>query len=299
MTIERSQISIQFVVLIICLFCLSLKAQADEPKRKGYSFFGIGLSLVDYEENSTVAIDGVVIDVETDTASIITQSSGAFTYVNPRWGFYLQTLSTLGVPKSSESWEHNDVIVQGNSVSFRFQRLALLGSRRLKQKQNHLLFGLQYGNFEYRRFGGRFTDAAEQIGVDESSFPTGTISETVWDVTALIGIERTNLFNTNKAGWQYQGRLLLGTPLMSSVVNTAVEDGRSFSNSFNGLEMQAQALIAYQFNPHFMIAASLEISANRRDAISTRTRAQNTDNAFPSTTFVSVLPSVSAHWSLK
>ena len=242
-------------------------AQEATADRQGYSVLGGGYSIVDYEESSTLIVGDDTIDVETEAASIVTQSSGAFVSVNPSWGFYLHTLSTLGVPKSDEDWELGETDIRSNSVSFQYQRVELVASRRLKSSTTHALLGAQYSKLEYRRFGATLTDAASDFGIDEDTFESGTISETVWDITVLVGIERNTVFINSGRGWRYHGRVLVGVPLLSTIVNTSIANGKSFSNSFNGVEARALGIIGYQFSKNFFVGASLEVSIAQKNSV--------------------------------
>jgi hypothetical protein len=274
-----------------------VSAQETTAYRQGYSVLGGGFSVVDYEESSTLKVGDGTIDIETEAASIVTQSSGAFVSVNPTWGFYLHTLSTLGVPISGESWELDSTVIRSNSVSFQYQRVELVGSRRLKSSITHALFGAQYGKLEYRRFGAALTEAAADFGIDEDTFESGTVSETVWDVTALVGIERNTVFIGSGRGWRYQGRVLVGVPLLSTIVNTSVANGKSFSNSLNGVEARALGLIGYQYSAHVFVGASLEVSLSRKSSFGREVDSTTGVTEFPSTTFVSIFPGIGAYWS--
>lgn len=287
--------------LLLCSFAILSNlwpnAASANDNRLGYSFYGAGVSLFDYEESSTLSFAGNQVDIETETASIFTLSSGAFVFVNPTWGFYLNTLSTLGVPRSNEEWELSDTVVRRNAVSFEYQRLELLGSYALPFNRTHALFGIQYSNFEYRRFGPSLTDAATDFGIGESVLAAGAVSETLWDVTALIGLEYTSVFSDPSSGWQYQARVLLGTPLIRNIVNTSIANGQAFSENFNGVEFRVSGLIGYRLHHSVVVGSRIELTVVQKDSLNGEVDIGAETTAFPSTTLVSLTPSVSVFWS--
>ncbi len=301
MQVSRNGLVSKELVTRILVSCLLLPgwvaAQATTMDRQGYSVLGGGFSFLDYEESSTLTVGDDTIDVETETASIVTQSSGAFVSVNPSWGFYLHTLSTLGVPKSEENWELGEAVIRSTSVSFQYQRVELVGSRRLTASNTYALFGAQYSKLEYRRFGATLTDAASGFGIDKDTFESGTVSESVWDITALVGVERSTVFMNSSRGWRYQGRVLVGVPLLSTIVNTSVSNGKSFSESFNGVEARALGLMGFQFSAHFFVGAGLEVSVARKNSAGREVDPITGVTEFPSTTFVTLFPGIGAYWS--
>ncbi|MFK7889422.1 MAG: hypothetical protein AB8B63_01300 [Granulosicoccus sp.] len=286
-------------LLLICMLANASSSNAQERahQRQGYSVLGAGFSVLDYEESSALTVDDASIDIETESASIFTQSSGTFVSVGPTWGFYLHTLSTLGVPEADEDWELNDVVVRSSSVSFDYQRLELLASRRFKTGRVHTIAGLQYSSLEYRRFGAELTDAAATFGIDDTTFESGTVSETVWDISAMAGVEYNTVFTDSARGWRHQGRLLLGVPLYSNIVNTSVANGKSFSDNFNGIQARGLGLVGFQFSANIFVGASLEVSLTRKNEIDREVDGVSGVTRFPSTVFVSVFPSLGVYWS--
>lgn len=286
-------------LLPICLLVSvsTANAQDNANQRQGYSVLGAGFSVLDYEESSSLTVGDASIDIETESAGIFTQSSGTFVSVSPAWGFYLHTLSTLGVPESDEDWELNDIVVRSSSVSFDYQRLELLASRRLVSDSVYAMAGFQYSNLEYRRFGAELTDAAATFGIDDTTFESGTVSETVWDISAMAGVEYNTIFSDSGRGWRHQGRLLLGVPLYSNIVNTSVANGKSFTDSLNGIQTRVMGLIGFQFSANVFVGASLEVSLARKNGLDREVDGETGITRFPSTTLVSVFPSLGAYWS--
>jgi len=282
----------------IVLLSVSLEIGAAESVagRAGYSFFGAGSDFMDYEENTTRQIAGETIDVETSIGLNFTQQSGAYVAVNQDWGFYLVTASTLGESGSDEAWQIDDTTVRTNKVSFERQRLGFLATYRIASK-DFLLFGAQYGNTEFKRFAASLTPEAAAFGIDETTFSAGTVSENVWDLSLVAGYEWSTLFDSAAAGWRYQLQLIAGVPLTTSITNTDVNEGESFSAGFNGLQLRLNWVYGYQFSENVLAAFSLELGFARRNAISRDFADASGITEFPENTLIYSYPSVVVYWS--
>lgn len=265
-------------------------------KRPGYSFFGLGLNVIDYEENTALQVDGGIIDVETDSTVNVTQQSGTFVSFNNDWGFYLTTTSTLGESRANESWEIDETIVRENKVAFEQQRINFVLSRHYKAN-NYFLFGARYDNTEFKRFAHQLTPSAAGLGLLESSFVPGTESETVLEFSLIGGIERTTLFMTNDPGWRYQAQLIVGIPILSSISNTEINSGEKFTDSFSGFVAQVRTTYGYQFNENLFAGISLDLAISQRNSIDKNVEDATGVNRFPENTLISTFPSVALYWS--
>ena len=279
---------------------LSLSCYADTPpetkQRSGYSFFGAGYDLVDYEENTVRIIDGKTVDVETASGLKFTQHSGAYISVNSDWGFYLGSSSTLGESQSEEQWQIDDISVITNKVSFERQRIEGLITYRFAPER-YFLLGVQYSNIDFKRFAAHLTPEAASFGVDETTFSAGTVSESVWDLSLKIGYEMSTLFDSNHPGWQYQVQAIAGLPLTTSITNTDVNEGQSYNRHFGGIQLRLNLLYGYQFNEHIVAALSLELALRRRDAISHDVIGSTGITEFPENTLLYSFPSFILMWS--
>ncbi|MBC8210117.1 MAG: hypothetical protein H8E21_03550 [Gammaproteobacteria bacterium] len=264
--------------------------------RAGYSFFGAGSDFMDYEENTTRQIGGKTIDVETSIGLNFTQQSGAYVAVNQDWGFYLVTASTLGESGSDEAWQIDDITVRTNKVAFERQRLGVLATYRLGSK-DFLLLGAQYGSTEFKRFAARLTPQAVAFGITDTTFSDGTVSENVWDFSAVAGYEWNTLFNSAAPGWRYQLQLIAGIPLSTSITNTDVNEGDSFSAGFNGLQLRLNWVYGYQFSENVLAAFSLELGFARRNPISRDFTDASGVTEFPENTLIYSYPSLVVYWS--
>lgn len=262
----------------------------------GFSSFSIGASLIDYEESTRLTVAGSLVDVETDLGAIPTQSSNAYVAIDQKWGFYLFSVSTLGVPQSTEQWEVDEVVIRSNEVSFEQQKIGVLGSLR-KHDAGRLLFGARYGKLEFKRFAARLAPAAASLGVTEDTFPDGTVSEAVWDISLLAGYESGTLLGASTRKWQYQWRVMLGVPLVTNVSNTEINDGKVFSDTLNGYAIGLDGLLGYQLTPNFLVGANLQFEVQQRYALDGDLSEEGTRTAFPGTRTVTIIPTLGAYWS--
>ena len=267
-----------------------------EDGRRGYSFFGAGFDFVDYEENTARNIDGKTVDIETELELKFTQHSGAYISINTDWGFYLTSSSTLGDSKSDEQWQIDDTTVRENSVSFSRQRLEGLATYRLATFE-YLLFGVQYSSIDFKRFAAQLTSKAGSFGVDETSFSPGTVSENVWDVSVKIGYEINSIFHHPNPGWRYQLQVIAGIPLTTNISNTDVNDGESYSSSFEGLQLRLNGVYGYQFSENVLAAFGLELALRRRDVIIHDVISSTGITEFPENTLLYSFPSFIVLWS--
>lgn len=288
---------ISFCLLSIVFTLISSTVSADTMiQRQGYSFFGAGFDLLDYEENTTREIGGQVIDVETPSATNFTQQSGAYVAIDADWGFYLTTASTLGESSTDEEWVIGSTLVRTNRVAFERQRLAGIATLRM-QNSRYLLFGAQYSKSEFKRFAASLTADAASFGLTDTTFTSGTISENVWDMTLVAGYEWNTLFKNKMSGWKYQLQLMAGLPVYSSVTNTDIDNGASFSDSFDGFHLQANFIYGYQFSENAVAGFSLESAYSQRNEIDT----QLTDAAgtikLPESNLFYFYPGFTMYWS--
>ncbi|MBX2884483.1 MAG: hypothetical protein KTR32_31305 [Granulosicoccus sp.] len=288
--------SVSKLVLVICLVFSSNLLADPEQARPGFSSFGLGFNSIDYEENSARVIAGRRVDVETDSIVNIAQQSGTYVSFNNDWGFYLFSSSTLGETKTEESWEIDEIPIRTNKVSFEQQRIAFLLSRRINQDR-HLLFGAQYNNTEFRRFGARLTPSASQFNVTQEMLNTGTESETAFDITFSLGFEITSLFVKPEPGWRYQIRGVLGLPVFTNISNTEVNDGESFKDGFNGFSGQLNFVYGYQFNANLFAAFFMDLALSKRNAIDRPTSDEFGITEFPENTLVYFYPGLALYWS--
>jgi len=275
---------------------LAVAQNSVNQRQSAFSSFSIGASLIDYEESPRLTVDGRVIDVETDLGAIPTQSSNAFVAIDRRWGFYLFSVSTLGVPRSTELWQIDEQIVRTNRVSFEQQSIGVLGSRRWRSNYQWL-FGARYSKLEFKRFSASLTPESANFGITADTFSDGTVSETVWDISVLLGFEKSTLFLGDSNGWQYQWQVTVAVPLTSSLSNTEVEQGRAFSDSFNGYGVRLSAVLGFRFTTNFLIGASLQVQVLQRYALEQESSSAVALTAFPENRTVSVLPAIGAYWS--
>ncbi|MFK7992512.1 MAG: hypothetical protein AB8B87_00135 [Granulosicoccus sp.] len=294
--------SIRIVILIICVVVTDMttsRANSEpvtKPTRAGYSFFGLGVNFIDYEENSAQRVDGRIVDVETASMVNVAQQSGTYVSFSNEWGFYLITSSTLGESQSEESWVVDDAIIRTNKILFEQQRIGLLLSKHLKSDY-YYLFGAQYNNTEFRRFGTTLTPAATDFGLTAESANLGTESETVLDLAAVAGLEKTTVFMSDQPGWRYQFQAVLGLPLLTNISNTEINDGEKFGEGFSGLFGQGRFNYGYQFNKNIFLSLNLEIAVSQRNAIDREISDSVRTTEFPSNTLVYFFPSLSLYWS--
>ncbi len=267
-----------------------------EPTRAGYSFFGLGLNFIDYEENSVQRVGEQVVDVETASMVNVAQQSGTYVSFNKDWGFYLITSSTLGESQSEESWEIDNEIVRTNKILFEQQRIGLLLSKHFTSNY-YYLFGAQYNNTEFRRFGTALTQSAEDSGLTFESVNLGTESETVLDLAAVVGLEKTTVFTSEQPGWRYQVQAVLGLPLLTNISNTEINDGQSFGEAFNGIFAQGRFNYGYQFNKSIFLSLNLEVAISQRNRIDRKISDDLGTTEFPSNTLVYFFPSMALYWS--
>lgn len=295
-------ISIRYALSVMTLLLLLMTTNTfaveplEDKSRAGYSFFGLGYEILDYEENTAPVIDGKSIDVETATIVNLTQQSGAYVAINHDWGFYLATASTLGETISNEEWQIDGVTVRTNNVSIVRARVGFLASRRISST-GFLLFGAQYGKTEFKRFAANLTPEAGDFGIDENTFSDGTVSESVWNYSLVAGYESNTLFISKLPGWRHQFQLIAGVPLITNISNTEVNEGASFSESFNGFHIRASGIYGYQFNENFMAAFGLEMGVSQRNAISQDFEDSEGATEFPESNIVYFYPALVAMWS--
>ena len=284
-------------LLVLLLSLNSFAAESKEsPARQGYSFFGLGFDVLDYEENTTRKIDGKTIDIETASGINLTQQSGAYVSINDDWGFYLVTASTLGDSNSDEEWQIDDITVRTNKVAFERQRLGFLASQRISST-GFFLFGAQYNKTEFKRFAAKLTPQAIDFGIDDSSFSAGTVSENVWDLSLVAGYESNTIFTSKESGWRHQMQLVAGVPLFTSITNTDVNEGESFSKSFNGFQLRFNGFYGYQFDPNMILAVGLELGISQRNSISRDFTDTSGVTEFPESNLLYLYPSLVALWS--
>ncbi|MFK7859968.1 MAG: hypothetical protein AB8B64_14155 [Granulosicoccus sp.] len=288
---------VQFAILVFT-FTISQVTVADGKRQRGFSFLAAGLSLVDYEESSTFRFNGQTVDVETDSVQLVTQSSGVFVSINDKWGFYLQSSSTLGVPRSSERWEINEQQVRTNRVSFEQQDIVLIATKHISDTSRWLLGG-GYQQFEFQRFAAQLTPSAPAFGIDEAALVDGTVSEVVTYLTGVVGLETSTLFDSNLKGWRYRAQAVLTVPALTTINNTSVAQGRSFSQSLNGAGLILNGTIGYQLNNSILIGAQLTARVRHQNAISREVEGIGGQTRFPETRFVSIQPAFTAYWSFQ
>ena len=285
------------IALTICLFSMALKAaDSDVGARPGYSFFGLGPNFVSYEENTTLQIDDSVVDVETETTINTTQQSGTYVSFSKDWGFYLTTSSTLGESSSEERWLVGETTIRSNRVSFEQQHIGFVLSRRYKSNYS-VLFGAQYDNTEFKRFAHQPTPAASEFVQDENFSDPGTESETVLELSFVAGLEKTTIFQTTQPGWRYRTRVLFGSPVLTRISNTEVNDGKSFSEEFNGLVLHARATYGYQINANLFAGINIDLAVSKRNAIDRGVADSAGITRFPKNTLIYLFPSLSLYWS--
>ncbi len=285
------------LLLIWIVFSGSALAQSGtEFSRAGFSFFGLGLNFIDYEENSARQVGGRTVDVETDSMVNVAQQSGTYVSFNDVWGFYLVSSSTLGESKAEESWEVDESVIRTNKVSFEQQRIAFLLSRQFRSN-SYLLAGAQYNNTEFRRFGASLTPAASAFGLTEESISGGTESETVLEISLVAGIEKSTFFTGVAPGWRYHWQVLLGLPLITSIANTEINNAETFSQGFNGVQGQLKFNYGYQFSSNILASVNLELALSRRDSINREVTDSFGITEFPDNTLVYFFPSLALYWS--
>lgn len=285
------------ILLAVCLLPIASNASDDDDKiRPGYSFFGLGPNFVSYEENTTLQIEDRVIDVETETTINTTQQSGTYVSFSRDWGFYLTTSSTLGETSSTESWLIDNTTIRTNKVSFEQQHIGLVLSR-LYRGNNHLLFGAQYDNTEFKRFAHQLTPEASDFVQDENFGDPGTESETVLELSIVAGFEKSSVFHTSQPGWRYRTRLLFGIPVITRISNTEVSDGKSFTEEFNGLIGHARATYGYQINANIFAGINVDLAISKRNAIDRGIADSAGITRFPKNTLVYLFPSLALYWS--
>ncbi len=286
-----------FILFVGALISTQALAQAPSTAmRSGYSFFGLGLNAIDYEENFAPEIAGQEVDVETSSILNLAQQSGTFVAFNDKWGFYLVSSSTLGEARSDESWDIGDTSIRNNKISIEQQRIAFLLSKHFRSDQ-YFIFGAQYHNTEFRRFAATLTPAAAQFNVDDSVIDAGTESESLLELTAVVGIEKTNVFASAEPGWRHQFQLLLGVPVLTTISNTNISDGKSFNQSFNGFFGYSRLNYGYQFNKNIFVSLNLDLAISNRNAIDRVVRDSFGETQFPSNTLLHVFPSLALYWS--
>lgn len=287
------------IALLLSVCLLSNSAHSSDSlneKRPGYSYFGLGPNLIDYDESTALQINESLVDVETASTVNIAQQSGTYVSITSDWGFYLDTSTTLGESRNDERWLVNDTSIRTNKVSFEQQRLSFVLSKHYRAT-DYLLFGAQYSNAEFKRFAQQLTDEASSFGLDENSFESGTESETVLELSLVAGLERSTLFKTSDPGWRYRGQFILGLPLLTRISNTEINNGESFSEEFNGFVAHLRTTYGYQFNRNLLVGFNLDVAVSKREAID-RGVADNTGiTRFPENTLIFWFPSVALFWS--
>jgi hypothetical protein len=159
------------------------------------------------------------------------------------------------------------------------------------------LFGAQYGKSEFKRFAAKLTPEASDFGIDENTFSDGAVLESVWNYSLVVGYESNTLFTSKLPGWRHQLQVVAGVPVITSISNTDVNEGESFSESFNGFHLRFNGVYGYQFNENFIAAFALEMGTSQRDAISQDFEDSGGTTEFPENNIVYFYPSIVAMWS--
>ncbi len=288
----------RIILFVVCaLFTHQAIAQSpSSPQRAGYSFFGLGLNAIDYEENFAPNIGGQQVDVETNSIFNIAQQSGTFVAFKEDWGFYLVSSSTLGAARSEESWDAGNSSIRNNKISIEQQRIAFLLSKHFRSDQ-YYIFGVQYHDTEFRRFDVNLTPTAANINSSNVVINSGTESESLLELAMVVGIEKTNVFTSAEPGWRHQFQLMLGVPVLTSISNTEISDGKSFNQTFNGVFAYSRLNYGYQFNRNIFVSLNLDLALSKRNAIDTVIRDSFGEAQFPKNTLLHAFPNVALYWS--
>lgn len=268
-------------------------------ERAGYSYLGLGLEMVSYEERAQLsATDNftqqvVSLDLNSDfTSSNLAQRFGAYVAVNQDWGFYINGSSTLGSSSESEDWFIDGANVQTDSMSLYRSDTNVWLTRRLADK-HWLVFGGSYNRIDYKRFNFELTPEGQALGVELPD--DGVVSEEAVELLAEVGYEFNEFFDGQELGWKTQYQVMLGLPVYTSVRNTSVNGDESFTDTFSSYNLRASAGLGYQINESFMISGVLEASYQDRDG-ATRTKGNITET-LPNRTFYYIQPSLNLFWS--
>ena len=286
----------RFALLVSVLSGVSAQAESAGEQRRSYGFFSLGYDYINYEESTNRQFGGKSVDIETSTNLNFTQQSGSYVAISPDWGFYLTSASTLGNPGTDESWEIEGITVLTNKISFERQRIGIIASYRLYDTE-HLLFGAQYDSNEFSRFGTTLTAAAASFGITQNSISAGTISEQTWDLNLVLGYESNTLFSQQKPGWQHLLQATIGLPLITSLTNTEVNNGDSFTENFNGFLLRLNAVVGYQFDENVTVTFGTELGYSLRKAIDRDFIDINGTTEFPENVLFYLYPNVGIYWS--
>ena len=90
--------------------------------------------------------------------------------------------------------------------------------------------------------------------------------------------------------------MIAGVPLVTNIANTEVNEGASFSESFNGFQIRFNGMHGYQFNENFITVFGLEMGVSQRNAISQDFKDSAGTIEFPESNIVFIYPSLLAMW---
>ncbi len=272
--------------------------ESQQFERASYSYLGLGLDVVTYEEVDTDLL-GTGIELETEmTGTNLAQRSGGYVVVDDAWGFYINTGSSLGATVNDEEWRFNGTLVQENAFTIKRNELLILVTRRLAEN-HYWLVGGAYNDTAFSRFNFTLPEQ-DQFNI---AAPTGSVSEDVSQILAYAGYEYNQFFTQREQGFVTQFQALVGVPLYSSTLNTDFGD-TALTNSFDGYVLRLTPSIGYQLNQNFMVAASFDLFLNQRDEDEGEITAINADGvseqrkrALPENSLWNLQPAINVYWS--
>lgn len=284
MVFQRSSLQVILIALILFSKCTI----AEETKRSGFSYLGVGLTQIDYEESTSPGGLSIRSDV---SGSKFTQRSGAYVSVSKKWGFYLISSSFFGSDSFDERWKIDGIPVQENKVTLKRSEVQLLITREVFHGGRHyLMFGGSNTETSFTRFDFSYPEQNQH----EVSNEQRNITEDISKFIAFFGYEYNDFYFENSPGIRYQLQVLLGIPLYSEILNNSESD-TTFDTNFDGYSFRLNPSVGWQFDKHFLISFSAGFHYSYREE--EKKSYGGGTLVLPEHDYLRIFPALSMYWS--
>lgn len=246
----------KIVVTTLVPLALFAAAKGEEERYHSYTYFGIGVENITYNEDITLN-DGSIIHSEAKASSPV-YTSGALVRMNKKFDFSMDFSSTMLPKQTEEHWNKNASLVQANQFDSTLNSMQFLGHYKLNNK-DRVVLGLTYKLNSYKRY--TFKDQNGNFLTDSSTGARlGLTQEQVSTLYASAGYWYESSPHAKKDTIRYRFNTLLGKPIWNEASSTGFNKvvfhsirGYKFESSmyagypvFEGLEVGLFGAYSYQ-----------------------------------------------------
>ncbi|PLX86221.1 MAG: hypothetical protein C0618_09590 [Desulfuromonas sp.] len=196
--------------LVLCCFSSAL-ASEEKGYRGSFTTLGVGVETVTYQEKTRLR-DGNPVETDTTLVNVVQRSAG-YTGVSERFGFYLETLSSLSTGTDQEEWDHSVAgIIQTNEMKVQTSEFNLLGAYHVRP--GHMVTaGLDVFSLNFTRSDVRTSNQVQNAAL-------GAVSEDSFSFVAELGYRYDSSFVRPKQSLGYHLGAKASFPIFYKVYNS-------------------------------------------------------------------------------